>query len=523
MSEAKPPSPPPTAAANKDFESDLSKLVQHNAATPYQPISYHTDGGPYMQSAPASSYNSPEPRHMMLDQYDQRYYQTGLPSYHGGLQYGSPVPSHDHMMYPDPSNDHPGLISAHNNYTTSPYQFGSPPTPDASDAGARARRTRRVQHMPNGSPSLASQDSNSPRPRRSTKKSKTEAVGEASISAPLSQLCLDVPVVDVFAKVNRSIEQRQEEARKDNKVKRPSNSFMLYRSAYGDRVKALYPQNNHQIISRICGASWKMETPDITEKFKAYYEMEKESHAKAHPTYKFSPAKTSPNRKRRGTGDSDEEADEVSEFGDLDSEYRPRGSRRSRPVKTPRTGTPTSYPAQPMPGLINTNYGLMFNQNLGGNPSTWDFCNPGKPLPSAMNNPFDDQYYQTTVYQRSPLVQDIHVRRAGTQPTSAQALIGLPGGSHDELLGLDSMENSPSPKVDPLLLSYGGGPGYSGDVAHDPDFQNFDHQGLYQSGLQPNDQASEAQYQSAFNPWSGNGHGTQDEGFATGAEFDWLE
>lgn len=91
MSEVKPPSPPPTAAANKDFESDLSKLVQHNAATPYQPISYHTDGGPYMQSAPASSYNSPEPRHMMLDQYNQRYYQTGLPSYHGGLQYGSPV------------------------------------------------------------------------------------------------------------------------------------------------------------------------------------------------------------------------------------------------------------------------------------------------------------------------------------------------------------------------------------------------------------------------------------------------
>lgn len=329
--------------------------------------------------------------------------------------------------------------------------------------------------------------------------------------------------MDIFEKVNRSIEERQEEARRDNKIKRPSNSFMLYRSAYGDRVKALYPQNNHQIISRICGASWKMETPEITEKFKAYYELEKENHAKAHPTYKFSPAKTSPPRKRRGTGESDEEEDDGSELGGLDSEYRPRGSRRSRPVKTPRTGTPTSYPAQPMAALINTNYGLMYDQNLGYNPSAWEICNPGKPLPAPMNNPFEAQYYQTAIYQKSPNIQDILVRRAETQPTSSQSLIGLPGASHDELLGLDSTENSPSPKVDPLLLHYEGGPGYSGDPAHDQDFRNFDHQGLYEGGLQPTGQSSEAQYQPAFDPWSMNGEGGQGEGFAASGEFDWLE
>lgn len=326
-------------------------------------------------------------------------------------------------------------------------------------------------------------------------------------------------MLDVFEKVNRSIEERQEEARKDNKVKRPSNSFMLYRSAYGDRVKALYPQNNHQIISRICGASWKMETPDITEKFKAYYELEKENHAKAHPTYKFSPAKTSPNRKRRGTGDSDDEEDATSDLADFDSEYRPRGSRRSRPVKTPRTGTPTSYPVHPMPPLINTNYGLMYNQNLGYNPSTWEICNPGKPLPAPLTDPYDAQHYQTTIFQRSPNIQDVFIRRAETQPTSSQALIGIPGGSHDELLGIDSTANTPSPQVDPLLLNYEAG----GDIAHDQEFRDFGHQEFYESGLQTNAQSNEAQYQAAFGPWSMNGQGGQDESFAAAGEFDWLE
>lgn len=46
-----------------------------------------------MQSAPTTSYNSPEPRHMMLDQYNHRYYQTGLPSYHGSQHYGAPTVS----------------------------------------------------------------------------------------------------------------------------------------------------------------------------------------------------------------------------------------------------------------------------------------------------------------------------------------------------------------------------------------------------------------------------------------------
>ncbi|KAL8819530.1 MAG: hypothetical protein Q9223_002047 [Gallowayella weberi] len=519
MSDSKPPSPPPSATPSQGFDDGFQKLVQHNAGIPYQPASYQVENTAYVQSAPTTSYNSPEPRHMLLDQYSQHYFQNGLPNYQNGLQFGLQEPNQGVMMYPNPPGAYQALTPAATNYTTDPYQFSSPPTPEISDHGERSMRTRNGRSvLPSGSPSRAS---DSPRPKRAAKKSKTEAVGEASIDAPLSQLCLHVPVVDVYSKVNRSIEERQDEARKDNKIKRPSNSFMLYRSAYGDRVKALYPQNNHQIISRICGASWKMETPEVTEKFKEYYEMEKENHAKAHPTYKFSPAKSSPSRKRRGTGDTSDEEEIESELGDFDSEYRPRGGRRSRPAKTPRTGTPTSYPVNT--GL-NTYQPLMVDPNMGYiNQSSWHFSNPGKPIPAPMTGGYDDRYWQMTVQQRAPNVEDVFLHRtempASLGPAS-QALIGLPGSSHDDLLGVDSTENSPSPQVDPLLLNYDGAlPGHAGDMVHEHDFRDFDHQGLYEGGLQSNAPTSATQHPPTFDSWNDDGAG---EGLQGRGDFDWL-
>ncbi|KAL8917167.1 MAG: hypothetical protein Q9172_005959 [Xanthocarpia lactea] len=525
MSDTKPPSPPPSATASHGFEDGFHELVHHNASTPYQSGPYQAESAPYSQSVPTISYNSPEPRHMLLEHYNQRYFQNGPPTYQDGLNFGLHEASQGATMYPNPPGAYQALTPAQANYTTTPYQFSSSPTPEISDHGERSQRTRNGRSAPrDGSPSLGngSQASESPRPKRAAKKSKIDAVSEASIKAPLSQQCLQVPVVDVFSKVNRSIEERQEEARRDNKIKRPSNSFMLYRSAYGDRVKALYPQNNHQIISRICGASWKMETADVTEKFKMYYEMEKENHAKAHPTYKFSPAKSSPNRKRRGTGDTSDEEELASELGDFDSEYRPRGGRRSRPAKTPRTGTPTSYPIHPS---VNNYQPYMITPNMGyANQSTWQFSNPGKPMPLPMNGPLDDRYWQTTIQQRAPNVEDVFVHRlveAQTQMPTSQALIGLPGGSHEELLGVDSTDNSPSPQVDPLLLNYDGSfEGHTGDFVNTQDFQDFDHQGLYDSGLQGTGQGGLPHYPSALDSWKEEGNGGD---FVGKNDFDWLE
>ncbi|KAL8971618.1 MAG: hypothetical protein Q9183_000964 [Haloplaca sp. 2 TL-2023] len=503
MAEPNPTSPPPTRGPSNDFDTGFEQLMQHNAVTPYQRSPYHVEDTTYPQSAPSTMYNSPASRPVLLDPYDQRYFNGGSQQYMDISNFGPYGSSNPSMMYPHPSSAYQGMNLAHSNYAASPYQYGSAATPEPSEHGDRNKRTR------NG---------RSPRPKRAAKKTKTEAVGDASISSPLSQLCLDVPVVDVYGKVNRSIEERQDEARKDNKIKRPSNSFMLYRSAYGDRVKALYPQNNHQIISRICGASWKMETPDVVQKFKEYYEMEKENHAKAHPTYKFSPAKASPNRKRRLTGETSDEEDDGSELGDLDGEYRPRGGRRSRPAKTPRTGTPTSYPA-PTVNVPYGNYGTaLVDTNMNYNPSAWQSTNPGKPMPAPMNPHLPEgQYYQTRVFRRAPNVEDVCIYRneaPRSQPVASQALIGLPGGSHEELLGMDSGEDSPSPQVDPLLL---GLPSQVGDVTHDAEFQDFDQHGLYQSGLQTNGHTSSTQSGADFDPWSEQANDGIPEG-----DFDWL-
>ncbi|KAL8673224.1 MAG: hypothetical protein Q9168_002336 [Polycauliona sp. 1 TL-2023] len=522
MPDSKPPSPPPSATASQGFQDGFHQLVHHNAGTSYHPGPYQGESVPYVQSAPNTSYNSPEPRHMLLDQYNHRYFQNG-PIYQDGMQYGLHEPNQGVMMYPNPPNGYQALTPAPSSYANTPYQFSSPPTPELSDHGERSRRTRNARTTQNnGSPSLGdgSQASESPRPKRAAKKSKTDAVSEASITDPLSQLCLEVPVVDVYSKVNRPIEERQEEARRDNKVKRPSNSFMLYRSAYGDRVKALYPQNNHQIISRICGASWRMESEDVKEQFKLYYEMEKDNHAKAHPAYKFSPAKSSPSRKRRGTADTSEEEELASELGDFDAEYRPRGGRRSRPIKTPRTGTPTSFPNHPS---VNNYQPYMVNPNAYPAQSTWQYSNPGKPMPIPMNGSLDDRYWQTTVQQRAPNVEDVFVHRlveAQSQVPTSSALIGLPGGSHEDLLGVDSTDNSPSPQVDPLLLNYDANfEGHAGDFVNTQEFPDYDQQEFYDSGLQGSGQAGGPHFPSTLDSWKDDGHNGE---FGGKNDFDWL-
>ncbi|KAI4204072.1 MAG: hypothetical protein LQ350_001465 [Teloschistes chrysophthalmus] len=513
---------------NQEFDDGFHELVQHNSGTTYQPNPLSAENNAYQHSGASTAYHSPEAQHAILE-YDPRYYHGGAPSYYEDPRFGvygvDDQSNHGGMAYPIPPNAYQGMVSSQTNYIPNPYQFSSTSTtPEPRDQGDRSRRMRNGRSAPpNGSSALGdgSQSSNSPRPKRAAKKSKIQAVGEASISAPLSQLCLDVPVVDVFEKVNRPIEARQEEARKDNKIKRPSNSFMLYRSAYGDRVKALYPQNNHQIISRICGASWKMETPEVTEKFKAYYEMEKENHAKAHPTYKFSPAKASPSRKRRGTGETSDEEDGT----DIDAEYRPRGGRRPRPTKVPRSETPTSYPASLANPLLGSYQPALIHPTMGYDASSWQASNPGKPLPAPMNSYLADGHmYHTSVVPRGSSVEDVFMYRAeAPRPQlqlSSQALVGLPGGSHEELLGVSSAEDSPSPQVDPLLLNFDDEfPGPAHRIAHDQAFGDLDDQGHNEQGSdQTTGPTSTSEYQSTFDPWHVNGDGGEGEG-----DLDWLK
>ncbi|GIJ92723.1 hypothetical protein Asppvi_002033 [Aspergillus pseudoviridinutans] len=109
----------------------------------------------------------------------------------------------------------------------------------------------------------------------------------------LTQTMTHIPVRDMHSWVQRPIEERRQEILKKNgRIPRPMNSFMLYRSAYADRAKFLTTaHNDHQKVSIITGISWNIETPKIRRTYKILARIEKENHARAHPDYHFSASK----------------------------------------------------------------------------------------------------------------------------------------------------------------------------------------------------------------------------------------
>lgn len=146
--------------------------------------------------------------------------------------------------------------------------------------------------------------------KRSSKDSAKRGRGGITLPAPISLLTAhmeDIPIKDMDIYVNRSAAERQhdiakrrKEAKDKNKVPRPSNAFILYRSAFTARIKAHMLVPNHQEISRIAGMSWKMETPEIKTKYENLASIERENHAAAHPNYKFTPQKGPATSRRVG-------------------------------------------------------------------------------------------------------------------------------------------------------------------------------------------------------------------------------
>ena len=85
-----------------------------------------------------------------------------------------------------------------------------------------------------------------------------------------------------------SIRHREVKQRKGHTA-RPLNSFMLYRFAYIKKARAWCRQNKEQVLSQVIAASWKMEPIEVRRCYERYAKIERSNHAKAHPTYKFSP------------------------------------------------------------------------------------------------------------------------------------------------------------------------------------------------------------------------------------------
>lgn len=270
--------------------------------------------------------------------------------------------------------------------------------------------------------------------RRRHKTAKTDKVADIILPAPLSQLTEHlhhIPIKDMEAWANRSAEVRRQDALKNGKVARPMNSFMMYRSAYANRVKEWCVQNNHQVVSQISGKSWPQEPPEIREKYELLALVERDNHQKAHPEYKFTPNKqqTQPRKKRR----SKDNGSDVDDDGyRLDSSASPNphklmklksefDSRESTPYDQD-TIFPETYPGRwPMP--------------------------IGRPLPSRLMAPHEQQhhrlYYMNAHGSFPNMIRPSDDAHAATRPTgyvinngysTSSSLASIPGSINQELL-----------------------------------------------------------------------------------------
>ncbi|CAK4032362.1 Hypothetical predicted protein [Lecanosticta acicola] len=314
----------------------------------------------------------------------------------------------------------------------------NPPTPRSNTAseGVRTRSGRSTRRTDSPLGTNKSRVSKSPAPRsKREKKSKLDRSKTPKLTAPLSVLTKDmsIPLRDIEAYVNRPVEERIKEMEDKKYVTRPMNSFMLYRSAYKDRTKQWCSQNNHQIISSVTGESWPMEPDEVRNRFDDWAKTERQHHQEAHPTYKFSPSKSS-NKRRKGQF-SDDEGEPSDLDGDPDGEYRAGRNVRQR-RQDPRE-------AAYLNGTVGFESHPYYGHQLSGyEQSQYHYANPGRPLPSNVAydpnglpyNPQTNQYLASGMHhqQYQYMQPEMHGGRASTPATvnGQQSLggFGLPGG-----------------------------------------------------------------------------------------------
>ncbi|KAK4864951.1 hypothetical protein LT330_001574 [Penicillium expansum] len=290
------------------------------------------------------------------------------------------------------------------------------------------------------------------------------------LDGPISQLTESfhtTPIKDMDAWVSRSALERQDEVRKKNgKISRPMNSFMLYRSAYAERTKRLVGANNHQIVSKIAGQGWKLEPIEIRRKYEDLAKLERDNHAATHPDYKFSPNKNPTATSRRDSGSpvlTSGHLGEEGSFSDMESDlgsntYHGSSYAHSRSQSFEETYYDSSRDSSPFgpdsmmtPGYVHSSW-----QNTS-HPTGLPMMQPSS-LQSSES--YGGDIYRST----SPNQQDMGY---------GSSLAGLPGAAHHELLQPQLTHPShglPMHDMDPRLLSNGGessgiatmtGPSYS--------------------------------------------------------------
>jgi HMG (high mobility group) box len=362
--------------------------------------------------------------------------EKGLPAQ--GL-YGDPstyqiAPSHSPypvqpLRYPDGASGRAWLPTDSPQTFVRTRQYHTPPTAIAeSGTQTRNRRALRSPLSP-GNPQFSRHLRSSPRPKKTERHAKAGKSKGPLIEQPLSVLTADynIPVKDMHAWVHRPVADRMREVeKKKGYISRPMNSFMLYRSAYADRVKQFCKENNHQVVSQVTGASWPLEPKEVREMYEQYAVTERDNHHVAHPGYKFAPNK---NAKKRARVDDDASDDDPDWEGSSRSAKR---SRKSRPGDS-RSQSSTPFAADRIP-----RHQMLEYDEPALHPSSYQAINPHGPAPITVGpEGFIGQYYQTTVTPYGQHVDDVKFGRLGDpfqQYETNGPIVGLPNGFHHDLL-----------------------------------------------------------------------------------------
>lgn len=246
------------------------------------------------------------------------HYGPSLP-YHGSPDLGKATTAYSSFQtdqaYVVSSTSNP-LVLWPADSRTSPHEANTiqqsrPYTPETSPPGVShpappIRRSTRGSKQSQVNPTHCKDNRISKPEQRKKNKQKGERTGKQKeppiIHRPLSELAGGYPEVEmpnIEAYVQRSTDERVKEViendKNPGKIKRPMNSFMLYRKAYQNLAKAL-SQNHHNVISRVAGQGWALEPKHIQQQFEDWSEIEKRNHRLAYPNYKFAPAKTKKGR-----------------------------------------------------------------------------------------------------------------------------------------------------------------------------------------------------------------------------------
>ncbi|TVY50114.1 HMG-box protein [Lachnellula occidentalis] len=434
------------------LQHGLHHLLQHNSNTSYPQKHYEQSnyGSPPPPHDDAYAYGGQQPRYA----YQHQHHDSGL-----GLEYDGYNPDYQSSVYAD-------------QYST---PATSPPTPSMSSQDmlhsrsglAIQRGHQSLRPMPEG----RSRIEKSPKPKK-IKKEKIKAEKKvAKLEKPLSELTRDwthVPVADIDAYVNRSAEERRrevDEGKIPGKVKRPMNSFMLYRKAYQNRTKDWCLQNNHQVVSQVCGDSWPLEPAEVKEQFGEWARIERANHQNAHPGYKFSPTKPGAAKaaKRKQSEDRFSEESELEDFNWRESGRR---SKKSRHIQTPRAAQPVAYPTTKS-AYQYTSRGPSMEPDYGGyNQSSYQATNPGRQLPAQYQASLQaGEYYQQTIRQNPNIAGAQDVILTKTAAPSVHSYIGLPSGAQQynmmdqygpyERQQQHQQQHVPEQKLDPSLMSRG--------------------------------------------------------------------